>query len=228
MSHLRPDAVLFDLDGTLVNTLALWVDVFLRQLEAWGVRGYTEAHYFEQVFARKPALPDVLEDVGIGRKHTTRFREARDAAYVVRLGEEASWIDAAEHVLEMLGARLPLGIVTQSRRTYFDAVDQRLGLGCHVQAVVTHTETRARGKPDPYGLLLASESLQVEPARCAYVGDQPSDVDAAQRAGMTSVLIHHARTRSMPDRSAHHVLDSIDAVPGVLGLDDRPRPSTPS
>ncbi len=224
MSHVQAEAVLFDLDGTLVNTLALWVDVFLLQLEAWGVHGYTEADYFEQVFARKPALPDVLENVGIGRKHTERFREERDAAYVARLGEEASWIDAAEGVLGTLGVHVPLGIVTQSRRTYFDAVDRRLDLGRHVQTVVTHTETEDRGKPDPLGLLLASESLRLEPARCAYVGDQPTDVEAAQRAGMTSILIHQRMTRGMPARPAHHVLDSIDEVPRVLGLDGGPAP----
>ena len=219
MSDNRPEAVLFDLDGTLVNTFALWVEVFLERIAAWGGTTFTEDDYFERVHTPKAALASVLDDVGIGGAKEAAFRAERDGIYVARLREEAQWIDAADGVLRELGASVRLGVVTQSRRVYFDAIDARLDVQRHLQVLVTHDETGDRGKPDPHGLLLAAGSLDVDPVHCVYVGDQPADVEASQRAGMQSVLIRRRTTRHMPARPATHTLDTIDHVPHTLGLD---------
>ncbi len=176
------DCVLFDLDGTLVDTIELILCSF--------------RHATEQVLGE--ALPDevVLADVGVplrtqmhsfSPEHTDEllrvYREHNAVHHDDLIGE----YPGVEDVLAELRARgYTLGVVT-SKLNHMAC----RGLDCFdlrpfVDIVIGADDVEIH-KPDPHPLLVAAERLGVAPERCAYVGDAPPDIMAARGAGMVSV-----------------------------------------
>lgn len=216
MSTRRLRGVLFDLDGTLVSTLGHWADAYVKTLEDFGGPVLSTETWLSEYYPHMLPLDRVLDRVGIGAEHEPRFRKARDDDYIARLEAGAEWRGSAGDVLRDLADDFALGIVTAAAPIYVDAMDRRLGVRRLVQAVVTGKDTGERGKPDPYGLELGARALGLEPQACAYVGDQAHDVEAAQNAGMTSILIPNPVTQKCAYPEADHVLASIDDLPALL------------
>ncbi|NOX71932.1 MAG: HAD family hydrolase [Candidatus Micrarchaeota archaeon] len=91
-----------------------------------------------------------------------------------------------EEVLEKLSSKYKLGIASNC-----SLKDMRLEFGdfMYFFKVILTAEDVRRKKPDPYPLLLAAEKLGSKPEECAYVGDAPTDMEAAINAGMLSIGI---------------------------------------
>lgn len=200
-------AVLFDLDGTLVDTIDHWIDAYLVTLGDFGV-ALDRPTFLHTIYRRNRALADVMADHGVD--DPARFRAARDARYHGLLAAGTNLLPGAAAALARLKGRYPLGLVTAAWTSYFDILDGTHDLRGHFDTVVTTDDTAGRGKPDPYGLLLAAERLGVAPEACVYVGDQPFDVEAARRAGMVSCLVPAAHTP--PGADADLVLGSLDEL----------------
>lgn len=112
---------------------------------------------------------------------------------------------------------LCLGIVSTKYRYRIEAVLAREGLAEDWQVVVGGEDVSAH-KPHPEGLLLAAERLGLAPSACLYVGDSPTDAEAASRAGMPFVA---TRTGVTPPEAweAHHpvgIVPDVGALPDLL------------
>ncbi|MEO6880830.1 MAG: HAD-IA family hydrolase, partial [Mycobacteriaceae bacterium] len=95
----------------------------------------------------------------------------------------------ADELLAILAqAGVPMGVATSKRRGAAGAALDAVGLGGRLQ-VLAALEDTDRHKPAPDPLLHAAAALQVDPARCVYVGDAVVDVQAAKAAGMTAVAV---------------------------------------
>jgi sugar-phosphatase len=174
----RFGAVLFDMDGTLIDSTAAVVATWTR----WAVRiGVPAAELLADVHGRPTA-------------HTiARFAGARDHAeehawiHAVALAERTSItaIPGAAGLLAHLAT--PWAIVTAAD----DALARyRLGLaGLAVPPVLVTTDRVAHGKPAPDGYLLAARSLGVAPADCVVFEDTPIGIEAARRAGSAVVAL---------------------------------------
>ena len=191
---MRFAAVLFDLDGTLVDTPAAWVEAYLATLVAEGVTGYDEQRFLREIYSGNRGLRSVLDEHGLGRDFE-RIRDERDARYCSLLGGRELWLPGARELLESLHRRsVPTAIVTAAWRRYVEAMDAHPELERLTGAILTGEDYEHAPKPAPDGLLLAAERLGVDPTDCAYVGDQPFDVQAARAAGMWSVLVRGSHT----------------------------------
>lgn len=199
-------AVLFDMDGTLVDTVDLWVDAYTETLAEFGA-AMDRAEFVAGVYHANRALPEVLADHGIDDREG--FRTRRDARYIALLEARTLWLPGAQEALERLRSRR-LGIVTTAWSGYFDAIDRNHGLRDRIEALVTVDDTRGRAKPDPYPLLLGAERLGVAPGDCMYVGDQAYDAVAARAAGMASCIVRTPHTAA--DATADLLLDSLDEL----------------
>lgn len=188
MSHDRPvHAVLFDLDGTLVDSALdlggagndlrerrglppLPLEVF-RPLTGTGARGMLRV-----------ALGTTPEDAD--------FEALKDeylAIYATRLTRLTRVFDAMAPVLDALdAAALPWGIVTNKHSRFAEPVVAGTGLATRSWVLVCG-DTTARAKPFPDPLLEAARRLAVDPAHCLYVGDDLRDIQAGQAAGMGTV-----------------------------------------
>lgn len=185
MSHDRPvHAVLFDLDGTLVDSALdlggagndlrerrglppLPLEVF-RPLTGTGARGMLRV-----------ALGTTPEDAD--------FEALKDeylAIYATRLTRLTRVFDAMAPVLDALdAAALPWGIATNKHSRFAEPVVAGTGLATRSRVLVCG-DTTARAKPFPDPLLEAARRLAVDPAHCLYVGDDLRDIQAGRAAGM--------------------------------------------
>jgi pyrophosphatase PpaX len=204
---MRFAVVLFDLDGTLIDSGPMII-------------GSAE-HAVRTVLGREPDA-ELLEQVraSIGGPGLTAMMEAIDPSRVDEL--VAAYRDENERLHETLTAFdevlgvLPglraegrrLGIVTAKRRATAQLAFDRFPLLAECCDVLVGAEDTERHKPHPDPLLHALAQLGVPPAEAAYVGDSPFDVGAAKAAGTFAVAVGWGGIHT-PDRLAREAPDAL-------------------
>jgi HAD superfamily hydrolase (TIGR01509 family) len=175
-------AVLFDWDGTLVDSAAKSYRCYVRVFGAYGI-SYDHA-LFEKTYS--PDWYRTYEEIGLPRE---AWAEA-DARWLECYETEPSTLlPGARRTLERLAARgIVQGLVSSGDPSRVRREIVTLGVAAFFDAVVCGGETERR-KPDPQPLLVALERLGVPPTEAAYVGDSPEDVRMARSAGVFAVGI---------------------------------------
>lgn len=205
------NALLFDLDGTLVDSIPTWVDANIRMLKEFGCQMDPET-FLRDYYQKGLHFKGILEKCGVDPTRGKEFYPKRDALYIELLKDEAEWIDSADEVLQKCAEKMPLGLMTGSRRSFVDALDAQLKITDLFKVIITYEDTGKQMKPDPYGLLLLTKNLGVDPATCLYIGDQDVDVKAAHAAGMKCCIIPRYETPEGSANEADIVLRSIEDV----------------
>ncbi|MFM9916202.1 MAG: phosphoglycolate phosphatase [Rhizobacter sp.] len=182
-------AVLFDLDGTVVDSAP---DLAGAANEMRRARGLVDVPYGRlRAMVGSGARGLVGEAFGVAPGDET-FIELRDeflARYESRMTRQTRVFKQVEPLLEALDARaVPWGIVTNKAMRFADPLVRALGLFDRA-AVLVGGDTTPHSKPHPAPLLEAARRMQVDPARCLYVGDDLRDVQAGQAAGMRTVAV---------------------------------------
>ncbi|MCC4307437.1 HAD family hydrolase [Alcanivorax marinus] len=178
MPARRFQALLFDLDGTLVDS----------QLDFAALR-------------RELGFPDgigVLEHL----QTLAPLAAARARAVIDRHEQEgaaaARWIDGAEALLATLHQRgVPTAILTRNSRAAVARTHDVLNLP--VDLILTREDCEP--KPDPEGLLRIADRLRLVPADCLYVGDFVYDLQAARNAGMAAGLLLNGGNQHFTDQA---------------------------
>jgi HAD superfamily hydrolase (TIGR01509 family) len=180
-------ALIFDLDGTLVDTVYAHVFAWQRALaevdlpvEAWKIhrRIGMSGGLFARAVAREVGRPLTPEEVeAIQLRHGELYREL--------LPERRPLPGAVELLAELRESGIAHGIATSGRRPEIDASLDVLGVG--PETVVVERGGVQRAKPEPDLFLSCSEQLGVPPEECYVVGDAVWDLLAARRAHMLSV-----------------------------------------
>ena len=177
-------AAIFDLDGTLVDTRALYAAAYTAGFTAELATPPT----FEQLVARRPSAERHLllewygDEIGdrIHRQVVATYRELAPAHLT-------GFYEGVEPLLEQLReGGLALGLVTGKSRAAYEITAEHLDFG--VFDVVVVEDDVAEPKPDPAGILLALERLGVEPSAALYVGDTPMDLEASWASGVQPAL----------------------------------------
>jgi pyrophosphatase PpaX len=211
---VRFPVVLFDLDGTVVDSGAIILASMRHATSEVLGREYADEELMQAVGgpgleAQMAALaPERAEElVRSYRAHNEPLHEGLEACsgmedVLVRLKDE--------------GRRL--GIVTAKRRATVELAFRSVPLGHLFETVVGGDETE-RHKPDPEPLLLAARRLRVSPEQCAYVGDSPFDVRAARAAGMHAVAVTwgriHERARLQAE-TPDALVDTVEELRAAL------------
>lgn len=181
------EAVLFDLDGTLVDSAPDLAgaanDLRVRQ----GLPALPFAALRPMVGAGARGMVGVAFGVAPGHAEFEGLRDAFLARYAERLLDSTRVFAAVEPVLQALAAAgLPWGIVTNKAARYAEPVVR--GLGLHERAAVLIAgDTTPHSKPHPAPLLEAARRLGRQATRCVYVGDDLRDVQAGRAAGMVTL-----------------------------------------
>jgi len=187
----RVDAVLFDLDGTLVDTIPLILACYQHTL-ATHLPGYDPGR--KALIANLGrSLDDILFDYasGAGAADPPALTRAMLATYRAFQRENLHRLirpyEGMRETLEQLRARgLTLGVVTSKVEWAARECYEYYGLGEFLPIAVFHDDTE-RHKPDPQPLLYAAAKGGLDPARTAYVGDSIHDMAAGKAAGMQAI-----------------------------------------
>jgi HAD superfamily hydrolase (TIGR01509 family) len=181
------EAVIFDLDGVLIQSEEVWDEVregFVRerggryddeiQRAMMGMSSTEWSRYLHET-AGIPDPPDAINDEVVRRML---------AAYAAHL----PLIEGAQEAVRRLAADFTLAVASSSNRPLIDGVLERAGLADCFTATVSSEEV-ARGKPAPDVYLEAARRLGVEPQRCAAVEDSHGGIRSAKAAGMCVLAI---------------------------------------
>lgn len=207
-------AVLFDMDGTLADTIPDILAVFNPLLAAHGGPALTAetlvTHFgpTEEEILRK-LLPHTPPEV-IERSLSEALKNAGPIGLVHGV---------ADVVAACRGQGYRVGVFTGAGRRFGSSRLSRLGLGDLVEAFVAGDDVPTR-KPAPDGLVLLCERLGVPPAATAYVGDSPLDVQCAHAAGAKAVGVSWGVNprEVMAAARPHHLVDTVDELRAVLSV----------
>jgi phosphoglycolate phosphatase len=189
MTATRPAirAVLFDLDGTLLDT----AQDFHESLNDLRAEENLEPLSFETVRAQDSHGGHALVRLGFGILDEDAHEAMRTrllAIYRRRLAKHTRLFEGGDEMLDALERRgLSWGIVTNKPGWLTDPLLVEVNLHARARAVVSG-DTLPERKPSPLPLLHAAKTLGVHPAECVFVGDAERDCQAAQAAGMYSVI----------------------------------------
>lgn len=212
---MKYEAILFDLDGTLVDTIGLYSRAVIRTFQDHGHvlteerlhDFYTGGHSIDEWFAEVSGVPAA----------PVTLRPRRDELYLKLLSEESEYLDGA---LDLLGhtSKTPRAIVTGSWRTYVDAIHKKISIGDHFSEIIC-CDDMGMGKymkPHPHGLFVACDRLGIDPKNCLMVGDQLFDIDAAKAAGMESCLLWSTHTPKHAAGKADREVGSLGELKALL------------
>jgi HAD superfamily hydrolase (TIGR01509 family) len=213
---MTPRAILFDMDGVLVDAAPLR----LRAIQlALGARGSSYTERDSRAFADAPD-PDVLRVLRILFDLDTPTSDLVEVmrGHLVRLigneGRPLPGVPAVPRHLRRQGARL--GLVTSAARSVVGAVLGAVGLADAFETVVSGEEV-ARVKPAPDALIMAARRLAVRPEECLVVEDSRAGVLGARAAGMPVAAVPGPGTSDEDFTPADLVLPSLWALPKALG-----------
>lgn len=190
MSQLQ--AVLFDMDGLLVDTEPLWFDVEREVMAKLGGE-WTQADQIAVLGS--PSAMAARYMIQRSRTDTDPAEVVRwlDDGIVRRVREQVIILPGAIALLEDLhAAGVPCGLVSASVRPMVDAVLARVG-AAHFAVTISGDDV-SRNKPDPEPYLKAIAALGADPSRCVVLEDSPNGVAAGLAAGCQVVAVPHAAT----------------------------------
>jgi HAD superfamily hydrolase (TIGR01509 family) len=206
--HL-PAAVLWDMDGTLVDTEPYWIAAELELVERHG-GSWTQEQALRLVGQDLLYSAEVLHRQAGVPLAPRAIVDALLESVVEQVRREIPWRPGArELVADLRRERVPTALVTMSWVSLADAVVTALPGGLDV--VVTG-DVVTRGKPHPEPYLTAAERLGVDPARCVAIEDSPAGAASAEAAGCLVVVVpNHVEVEEGPQRVFLPTLAGVDA-----------------
>lgn len=223
-----PAAVLFDLDGTLVDTVETRIDAWLQALDQ---AGFATTHERLAPLIGVDGKRLAREVAALGGVTLDEERaeaiDKRSGEIYERLNHSPRPLPGVRELIDAIQAQgLPWAIATSSRMEQVARSVAALGLAAEPRIVdASHVE---HAKPEPDLLLLAAREIGVEPARCWYLGDSTWDMVAAVAAAMIPIGVTAGAAvdeAALRGAGAALVVDDLTAVAAWLrGRGLRPRP----
>jgi HAD superfamily hydrolase (TIGR01509 family) len=211
-----PQAVIFDLDGVLVDSEPLHHHAVNAVLAEDGHPPLSVAEYTRYLGMTDEDLwRDLRTMRDLGRPHE-HYLGRFDSLVLAEYRKHAIAAPGVIDLLDWLTAcELPLAVASSSRSQWVKTCLHAIGLLRYFDRVVAG-DMVARGKPDPEIYLLAARQLRAQPARCVVFEDSPAGVTAASRAGMYTIAVCTAYTPPGLAQGAHFTVNSLAEVSRAL------------
>ena len=229
LNKLNVNAVIFDMDGTLIDSIDIYFAIVEKALDRLDLppvsRDIILAAAESETFNWELVLPrEVLNDK----------ENIIDEAWGVineiapqMFADNLDLIQGADRILQIISSNgLKIGIVTSTQRHYLETKMlpiKKAGVDKLIETIVTSDDVENR-KPAPDPLIACAKQLDIPPAKCVYVGDTTTDIQAGKAAGMRTVGVltgfddHDLLNQEMPDA----IIESIKDLKDVIVLKENP------
>jgi phosphoglycolate phosphatase len=220
---LKVKAIIFDLDGTLIDSIDIYFTIVEKALERLNLPPVSRAGILaaaeSESFNWDLILPEEL---------TIRKTEIIDQAWKIidqiappLFEENVKLITGADTILKRISSNgLKIGLVTSTRRSYLKIKMQPLksaGVAELFEVIITIDDTQKR-KPAADPLIVCAQQLDLDPNKCAYVGDTHTDMQAGRAAGMKTVgvLTGFDELKLLQKEKPDAIIDSIGHLLEVI------------
>jgi HAD superfamily hydrolase (TIGR01509 family) len=192
----RVSAIVFDLDGTLLDSVDAHVESWIKAFEKHGIKGISKDELYKLI-----GLPGqvIVERIGgvYAIENYRSISEIKDAMFIklINRGIVKIYPDAEDTLIELRDRGYKLGLSTSTPRYMLEKISSLVKIEKYFDAVVAGDEVE-KGKPHPEIFIKVFEKLEIDPKRGMVVGDSEYDIIPAREIGAVSVLVNY-RGRSM-------------------------------
>jgi HAD superfamily hydrolase (TIGR01509 family) len=206
---VRPAAVLWDMDGTLVDTEPYWIAREHEIVAEFGNGAWTDDHAHALVGF------DLRDSARYISKHGEVDLPVDDIVNLLldgvieRVERAVPWRPGARELLaDLAAAGIPCALVTMSWKRFTDAVVPLLPVGSFTTVVAGDDVVNGKPHPEPY--LVAAERLGVDASHCVAIEDSPTGVRSAHAAGCFTLAVPNAV--AVPAHLGDHHLPTLDGL----------------
>ena len=224
-SKLKVAAVIFDLDGTLIDSIDIYFRIVENALERLNLPPVSRSKILAAAESEKFKWELVLP-----REVQSRQANIIDDAWAVineiaprMFADDLDIIEGADGALKMVSAKgLKIGLVTSTQKHYLETKMLPLknaAIDKLIEVIITSDDVKER-KPAPDPLIMCAQQLELKPADCVYVGDTTTDMKSGKAAGMYTVGVltgfddYDALQTEQPDA----IIDSIRNLSEVVAI----------
>ena len=211
MKFENVQAVLFDLDGTLIDSapdLGAAVD---KMRVARGMSSLPLSHYRPMAGAGARGMIGLAFGMTPEHADYDQFKEEFFVNYESCMTERTfAFEGVAELIEELLRQKLPWGVVTNKSKRFAEPLTQAMPLFSSASVVISG-DTTPHAKPHPAPLLEAARRIGIDPSGCVYVGDDERDIVAGLAANMKTVAATYGYLGSKSDVKSWNAHVQIDA-----------------
>ncbi|MVU76531.1 HAD-IA family hydrolase [Nocardia sp. ET3-3] len=211
-------AIVFDMDGVLIDTEPIWEEVRREYIDELGGRWLADTQDRFMGMSTAEWSEYTSKDLLDGRRTPEQVAEDVISRMADRYAEHLPLMPDAVDTVRRLGASYTLGLASSSPRRLIDVVLEHMGVA-ELFAATVSTEEVERGKPAPDGYLEAAARLGIDPKLCVAIEDSSNGLRAAHAAGMTVIAVPHPKYPPAADAiaKASFVADSLkDVTPELL------------
>ncbi|MBN1409355.1 MAG: HAD family phosphatase [Spirochaetales bacterium] len=202
-------AVIFDMDGVLVDSEPLHYESEKTILQTYGLDFTREVHKNYIGYANELKFWQDLCHLYNVELDTSMLMKKKMEYFYAHL-DKIVLIEPAKKLLENLHSRkIPLALASSSNRELIDKILGTFSLG-HFFKVIQSGDNIKNGKPAPDIFLKTAELISTDPAECIVIEDSLNGVKAGKAAGMTVIAVPNEYTRSFDFSMADYTLESLD------------------
>jgi 2-phosphoglycolate phosphatase len=215
-------ALLFDLDGSLLDTAPDFITALNKQLELHG-RAPLPDHAI-RTSVTNGSIGLIQDGFGMATDHPQFeiLREEFLELYFANLADKTALFAGLQLVLDDCAARnIPWGVVTNKPWRYTESAMVQLGLMDAAATVICPDHVK-HAKPDPESILLACSEIATAPQDCLYVGDHVRDIDAGRAAGTRNIAAawgYIETSENIHNWQADWIVDQSEQLHGLLFKD---------
>ncbi|MCI8292817.1 MAG: HAD family phosphatase [Hespellia sp.] len=215
----QTEAVIFDLDGTLVDSMWVWQAVDVDYMEKYkltepegfyeGIEGKSMrevAEYYLDCFSEIPSTAEAVQEEWIAMA-IEKYRTQVPLKSGVK-----------EFLMHLKQQGIRVGIATSNVRELAEAVLESHGIAQYFDVICTACDVKA-GKPSPDVYLKAAEELKVSPKACLVFEDVPNGIEAGRRAGMRVCAVEDSYTQEQREKKQqladYYIQDYFEILDGV-------------
>ena len=203
------NTLLFDLDGTLIDSFSVHLEVFKATFNHFGIH-LTEENFLSNY---SPNWYKTYEAIGIKKEDWQKA----DSIWLKEVEKKTAWLfPGVEHTLKKLYKNFTLGIVTSGSKIRVDRDLKANGIKNFFETIVTGDDIKAP-KPSPEGIELALQNLNKQSDEAVYIGDSSADLEMANAASVYFIGVR-SEFNSLNSNHTDYFINSITALPRLISF----------